>query len=85
VLKNVYGLSVVEGRLWRGKKFNLEGIATEVRHRKLREEEAEKAAEKEGAVEGVETQEVKDVKVAEEVAPTTTVTAVERGEAVVEA
>ncbi|BGP19124.1 hypothetical protein JCM10213_005635 [Rhodosporidiobolus nylandii] len=42
VLKNVYGLSVVEGKMWRGKKFNLETIAQEVRKRKLEEEEEQK-------------------------------------------
>lgn len=61
-MKNVFGLSVVEGKMWRGKKFNLEAIATEVRHRRLREEEAEKALLK------GET-EKKDVEVAKEVAP----------------
>ncbi|BGP50767.1 hypothetical protein JCM10450v2_006693 [Rhodotorula kratochvilovae] len=44
VLKNVYGLSVVEGRLWKNKKFNLEQIALDVGRRKLQEREAEKAA-----------------------------------------
>ncbi|GAA5973146.1 hypothetical protein JCM11641_006292 [Rhodosporidiobolus odoratus] len=38
VLKNVYGLSVVEGKIWRGKKFNLETTAQEARKR-IREEE----------------------------------------------
>ncbi|GAA5928362.1 hypothetical protein JCM1841_003541 [Sporobolomyces salmonicolor] len=38
VLKNCYGLSIVEGKLWRGKKFNLEQIAMEVRRRKGAEE-----------------------------------------------
>lgn len=48
VLKNVYGLSIVEGRLWRGKKFNLEQIAMEVRRRKAVEQEKEKGHEKDG-------------------------------------
>ncbi|GAA6039299.1 hypothetical protein JCM8097_003251 [Rhodosporidiobolus ruineniae] len=42
VLRNMYGLSVVEGALWRGKKFNLEAIAMEVRRRRAREEEEAK-------------------------------------------
>ncbi|GAA5995922.1 putative tRNA acetyltransferase [Rhodotorula paludigena] len=54
VLKNVYGLSIVEGRLWRGKKFNLEQIAMEVRRRKADEEEKEKGHEEGGDDKAVE-------------------------------
>ncbi|GAA5957058.1 hypothetical protein JCM3765_005393 [Sporobolomyces pararoseus] len=45
VLKNCYALSIVEGRLWKGKKFNLEQIAMEVRRQKgaAEDEEKEKA------------------------------------------
>ncbi|GAA5898167.1 putative tRNA acetyltransferase [Sporobolomyces salmoneus] len=44
VLKNCYALSVVEGKLWKGKKFNLEQIAMEVRRQKgaIEDEEKEK-------------------------------------------
>lgn len=31
VLRNVYGLSIVEGKLWRGKKFNVAEIAAQKR------------------------------------------------------
>ena len=44
VLKNVYGLSVVEGSLWKNKKFNLEQIALDVGRKKLERSEADKAA-----------------------------------------
>ncbi|GAA5891575.1 hypothetical protein JCM6882_004514 [Rhodosporidiobolus microsporus] len=57
VLKNVYGCSVVEGRLWRGKKFNLEEIAKEVRRRRLAEEEREKEEAKAKAAAQVEAAE----------------------------
>lgn len=43
VLKNCYALSVVEGELWKGKKFNLEQIAMETRRRKGMEEDQAKA------------------------------------------
>lgn len=46
VLKNVYGLSIVEGRLWKNKKFNLEQIALDVGRRRLEEREAEAEADK---------------------------------------
>ncbi|GAA6007088.1 hypothetical protein JCM10207_001502 [Rhodosporidiobolus poonsookiae] len=42
VLKNVYGLSVVEGRLWKNKKFNLEAIAKDVRDRRAEEDKVDK-------------------------------------------
>ncbi|KAJ8292497.1 THUMP domain-containing protein 1 [Rhodotorula toruloides] len=45
VLKNVYGLSIVEGRLWKGKKFNLAEIAAQKRKDDAREEEEQKKAE----------------------------------------
>ncbi|GAA5965809.1 hypothetical protein JCM8115_003011 [Rhodotorula mucilaginosa] len=38
VLRNVYGLSIVEGRLWRGKKFNVAEIAAQKRNEKANEE-----------------------------------------------
>lgn len=47
MLKNCYALSIVEGRLWKGKKFNLEQIAMETRRRKGIEEDQEKEKEKE--------------------------------------
>ncbi|GAA5838698.1 hypothetical protein JCM5353_000858 [Sporobolomyces roseus] len=47
VLKNCYALSIVEGRLWKGKKFNLEQIAMETRRRKGIEEDEIKEKEKE--------------------------------------
>lgn len=43
VLKNCYALSIVEGKLWKGKKFNLEQIAMEVRRQKGAAEDEEKA------------------------------------------
>jgi tRNA acetyltransferase TAN1 len=45
VLKNCYALAIVEGKLWKGKKFNLEQIAMEVRRQKgaVEDEEKEKA------------------------------------------
>ncbi|TNY18305.1 hypothetical protein DMC30DRAFT_355713 [Rhodotorula diobovata] len=49
VLKNVYGLSIVEGRLWKNKKFNLEQIALDVGRRRLEEREAEAEADKANA------------------------------------
>lgn len=39
VLRNVYGLSIVEGRLWRGKKFNVAEIAAQKRNEKVNDEE----------------------------------------------
>ncbi|GAA5828820.1 hypothetical protein JCM3766R1_003831 [Sporobolomyces carnicolor] len=42
VLKNCYALSVVEGNLWKGKKFNLEQIAMDVRRRRGAAEDDEK-------------------------------------------
>ncbi|BGP42587.1 hypothetical protein JCM10449v2_006599 [Rhodotorula kratochvilovae] len=61
VLKNVYGLSVVEGRLWKNKKFNLEQIALDVGRRKLQEREAEKAAAgAAGAAEGAPAEDAKE-------------------------
>ncbi|GAA5869037.1 hypothetical protein JCM1840_000449 [Sporobolomyces johnsonii] len=51
VLKNCYGLSIVEGKLWRGKKFNLEQIAMEVRRRKGAEEDDAKGKEAASTVE----------------------------------
>ena len=62
VLKNCYALSVVEGELWKGKKFNLEQIAMETRRRKGMEEDQEKEklkSEKEEEKE-TETEEVKE-------------------------
>ena len=62
VLKNCYALSVVEGSLWKGKKFNLEQIAMETRRRKGMEEDQEKEklkSEKEEEKE-TETEEVKE-------------------------
>ncbi|GAA6017835.1 hypothetical protein JCM11491_004639 [Sporobolomyces phaffii] len=47
VLKNCYALSIVEGRLWKGKKFNLEQIAMEVRRQKGAAEDVEKEKERE--------------------------------------
>ncbi|GAA5938141.1 hypothetical protein JCM3775_005355 [Rhodotorula graminis] len=49
VLKNVYGLSVVEGNLWKNKKFNLEQIALDVGRKRLERSEADKAATGAGA------------------------------------
>ncbi|KPV73897.1 uncharacterized protein RHOBADRAFT_54485 [Rhodotorula graminis WP1] len=49
VLKNVYGLSVVEGHLWKNKKFNLEQIALDVGRKRLERSEADKAAAGAGA------------------------------------
>ncbi|GAA5913412.1 hypothetical protein JCM5296_000906 [Sporobolomyces johnsonii] len=51
VLKNCYGLSIVEGKLWKGKKFNLEQIAMEVRRRKGAEEDDAKGKEEASMVE----------------------------------
>lgn len=39
VLRNVYGLSIVEGRLWRGKKFNVAEIAAQKRNEKVKDED----------------------------------------------
>lgn len=69
VLKSVYGLSIVEGKLWsgkKGKKFNLDGIGMEARRSKAEAEgptgvrgtlELEKSGEEVGTVE-VEKKEV---------------------------
>ena len=38
MLRNVYGLSIVEGNLWRGKKFNVAEIAAQKRNEKANEE-----------------------------------------------
>ncbi|GAA5929557.1 putative tRNA acetyltransferase [Sporobolomyces koalae] len=46
VLKNCYALSIVEGKLWKGKKFNLEQIAMEVRRQKGAAEDEVKQNEK---------------------------------------
>lgn len=64
VLKNCYALSVVEGELRKGKKFNLEQIAMETRRRKGMEEDQAKsdAKKKEEEEEGTKetTEEVKE-------------------------
>ncbi|BGP26850.1 THUMP domain protein [Rhodotorula toruloides] len=49
VLKNVYGLSIVEGRLWKGKKFNLAEIAAQKRKDDAREDDEQKAEAEEAA------------------------------------
>lgn len=59
VLRNSYGLSVVEGRLWNGKsgrRFNLEQIAAEARRRIEQEQLADVGKNEEQSVSGLEEQ-----------------------------
>jgi len=62
VLKNCYALSIVEGSLWKGKKFNLEQIAMETRRRKGIEEDQEKEKEKENSEKKKEEEETLEIK-----------------------
>lgn len=65
VLRNVYGLSIVEGKLWRGKKFNVAEIAAQKRNEKV---DDDKVVQGEGSSVVTETRAAAAVAVA--VAPT---------------
>ena len=66
VLKNCYALSIVEGRLWKGKKFNLEQIAMEVRRQKGAAEDEEKEKARKELEATTEVEEKAEAKKAEE-------------------